>query len=753
MAQKLLKHNRKPLLIAALFLAAALLVYFGANQDDYYSTFLQPDDFTLSENGEALQSERLMLEKGSYTVTVVYTLPDDGGAASGGDGAPEVRIINDLAADAQGNPSPVLASATLDAGQAEAVLTLTLAQTTRGIRVTLIGAEAGVTQVRSDQPVWHDTAFFLLAMLLTGGLLVWQMRREADDAIPESLAWAVCLLAGGVASLPVLRDFLVYGHDLAFHLTRIESIKDGLLSGQFPVRIDPTFLNGYGYASSVMYGEMLLYIPALFRLCGVSMLVSWQAFIVLLNVGTAWLTYRAVRAWTGKAAVGLIAGVVYTLGIYRLMTLFTRAAAGEALAMLFYPLVIVGIAATVWQPKQDMARPRMSGVPWLIIGMTGMLQTHLISLQIAAIGCALFTAVCIILRQTTWKALGRLCAAAGLTVLINLWFLVPLLRFSALDLDIFHQEKLIYLHAVYLPQLFASFVNPYAGMTTFPGTTVEMPLSVGLLLGVGLIGFLFVAYQKREDRLEDPYLYSVGRGAALFAVLALIMASVVFPWTYAYRIPILSKALFAVQFPWRYLGAASALLAVVFAVSAHLLVHRPEHRRLLVLACLLLAILNAAPFIDRSIQGDGQVVVMADKEADFAAKVYLPGDYFMEGTDVDAYLNRAPVPAVVSGGAAITAYEKRYTNLTFAYTADTEATVELPLYAYPVYRAALETGEALALGEGANHILTVTLPRGSGRVTVAYAPPWYFTLADLLSLAALLALSARRLMRRRARHG
>ena len=719
--------------VLLIVLAAMLFVYFAANQDDIYNRAMQPDVFAAMEGDPAaLQSERLMLEKGVYTVTVSYAAKGEATA----------QIINDLVADEFGNPSPVLASVPLDPAQTEAVLKLTLAQTTRGVRVVLLGdVTAGVTVVRSNGPVWRDTMFFMFCILLAGACILRFRYKRKDEILPEGLALIVCLLAGGVASLPVLRDFFVYGHDLAFHLTRVEAIKDGLLSGQFPVRIDPAFLNGYGYASSVMYGDLLLYIPALLRLGGVSMMVSWQAFIVLLNVVTAYLTYRAVKAWTGRAEIGLIAGAAYTLGMYRLMTLFTRAAAGEALAMLFYPMVIVGIAATVWQPKQGNPNmPPVKGMCWLIIGMTGMLQTHLISLQIAAIGCALFTVVCVILRKTTWKALGRLCIAAGITVLINLWFLVPLLRFSALDLDIFHQEKQMYLHAAYLPQLFASFVDPYAGMTTFPGTTVEMPLSVGLLLGAGLILFVFVKYRNRQAQPEDKMLYAAGRGTALFAVLALCMASVVFPWTYVHKIPVLGKVLFAAQFPWRYLGAASALLAIVFAISAYLLLHKSGNGRLLVLVCLLLSILNAAPFIDKAIQGDGQVLVMEDKTADYIGKVYLPGDYFMEGTDVDAYLRRAPVPAVVTGDAQISAYQKDYTNIAFDYTATTETTLELPLYGYPLYRATLDGEQALAIGTGKNHILTVTLPEGEGHVAVGYGKPWYFIFADWVSLGVLVGL-------------
>ena len=158
------------------------------------------------------------------------------------------------------------------------------------------------------------------------------------------------------------------------------------------------------------------------------------------------------------------------------------------------------------------------------------------------------------------------------------------------------------------------------------------------------------------------------------------------------------------------------------------------------LGCLLLSILNAAPLIDAAIQAPDQTVVMADKEADFAAQVHLPGDYFFEGTDVEAYLRRAPVPAVVSGDAALSGYEKDYLHISFDYTSAAGAALELPLYRYPLYAATLNGKEPLMLSTGDNNILVVHLPAGGGRVSVSYSQPWTFTAADLLSLLSLLAL-------------
>ena len=72
------------------------------------------------------------------------------------------------------------------------------------------------------------------------------------------------LIALGLfSSYPLYTFYLQYGHDLLFHLFRIDGIADGLQSGQFPVRLYGNDLNGYGYGVSMFYPELFLYVPAL----------------------------------------------------------------------------------------------------------------------------------------------------------------------------------------------------------------------------------------------------------------------------------------------------------------------------------------------------------------------------------------------------------------------------------------------------------------------------------------------------------
>ena len=66
-----------------------------------------------------------------------------------------------------------------------------------------------------------------------------------------------------LASLPAFRSGTYLGHDLPFHLGRIQAIAEGLAQGQFPVRYEESAWYGYGYICTQLYGNIFLYIPAL----------------------------------------------------------------------------------------------------------------------------------------------------------------------------------------------------------------------------------------------------------------------------------------------------------------------------------------------------------------------------------------------------------------------------------------------------------------------------------------------------------
>ena len=152
----------------------------------------------------------------------------------------------------------------------------------RGLRVT-----ASPLTVRNrlfKLAVFFLAADMLAALMVCGG----RLRIPADRKRRLELLGLLILLSG----IPLMADyFYADAHDLAFHLMRIEGLKEELLNGSFPVRMQTYWLNGYGYPVSIFYGDLLLYIPAVLRIFGVSVLASYNIYVLLINAGTVFISY------------------------------------------------------------------------------------------------------------------------------------------------------------------------------------------------------------------------------------------------------------------------------------------------------------------------------------------------------------------------------------------------------------------------------------------------------------------------------
>ncbi|MCR4907235.1 MAG: hypothetical protein K5985_00265, partial [Lachnospiraceae bacterium] len=83
------------------------------------------------------------------------------------------------------------------------------------------------------------------------------------------------------AILPLFTVNCIGGHDIEYHLLRIEALKEGIKAGLPFLRVNLLFFGGEGYASSMFYPDTLLYFPALLRAFGVGINASFHLFIAL----------------------------------------------------------------------------------------------------------------------------------------------------------------------------------------------------------------------------------------------------------------------------------------------------------------------------------------------------------------------------------------------------------------------------------------------------------------------------------------
>lgn len=570
----------------------------------------------------------------------------------------------------------------------------------------------------------------LFAVLALAALAALALLRWPAATGPQKAALAVlaaCVLA---SSLPVLTPGISYGPDLHFHLTRIQGIADGLASGQFPVRIQPTPVNGKGYATSLLYPDLFLYPAALLRFAGVSLEGAYRFTLLALNALTACLAYLAGRRMLKTTFAALVFSVLYTLAPYRICNLYVRAALGEALAMAFLPTVTLGFWLVLFRRPQ--------GWPVLALGMTGVIQSHLIS----TIFCVAFGGLfCLLnLRRTLEKArLFALVKAVALALGLNLWYILPWMRFSREDFNIFHLQFDVWDYALYPAQLFMTFGSVSGDAVRLGTLEGEMLLAPGLALlaaGGALLLALGLAWTYRQAL---PATARLGGWAAGFAGLSLWLCTNLFPWALAQRLPVLGQKLAVIQFPWRFLTTASLFLALCGgALAAWKLAGLSRRAQALVLTAVFCAAL---------LPSAGQMLQKMEEQPSYAKGLALIEDemydthYFYVGTSAGDLAAR---PRAVTGGAGlqVSGLSQRGNRLEFDWSVAGGQAIELPLTWYPGYAAVDGDGAELACEAGENGILTVQPQSDAGHMTVWYRGLWYFRVGDAISLATAAGLAA-----------
>ncbi|HPG19371.1 MAG TPA: hypothetical protein PLG58_02135, partial [Flexilinea sp.] len=119
--------------------------------------------------------------------------------------------------------------------------------------------------------------------------------------------------------------------DFFFQLSRVEGIVESLKNGIFPARINPFFLNGYGYADGLYYPNVFLYFPAVLRLLGFNAITTYKIFSFVVNFLAILICYLSATNIGKSRYAGLVAATLYGFASYRLIDFMYRCTLGEAL--------------------------------------------------------------------------------------------------------------------------------------------------------------------------------------------------------------------------------------------------------------------------------------------------------------------------------------------------------------------------------------------------------------------------------------
>lgn len=579
---------------------------------------------------------------------------------------------------------------------------------------------------------------FVVFLLIAGAEVLWQIKSRNTKLVQRvresANVWGALLAGVCVASFPCFGYYLPDGFDLNFHLMRIEEIAGELKNLQFPVRMQTEWLGGYGYPVSIFYGDTLLYIPAVLRLIGFPLQTAYKIFLFIVNMFTIGTGYLAIERITHKKWIGIMGGWLYLLLPYRLMCVYVRAGVGEYTAMIFLPLVVLGIYQAL-APNVDKALCKRAWLP-LVIGYSGLLQSHLLSMEIAAFFSLAVCCICWKKAFTPDRLRVWLKTAAG-TLISNLFFLVPFLDYILRDrLTVTEGSSAMRIesHGAFLSQVLSLFSQgDTISLSVAEGLGVgkEMTFSLGIVVWAAcfLAGYWYINLKKQEEASQVGVIVTFG----LFGAMGIWMSTPMFPWDSIE--PLLGKFSFIIrslQFPWRILPVSSILLICMIGILTERLYQYRKMAGMMVGMALAGTSTLCGAYLLSGVVETNNSCYIADA-GDLDPDDVMGGEYLPTGVDIGTLLSDKQCHGE---NATVEEYRKaRDGYIVQVAESGKDASISLPLLYYRGYAAwNAETLERLNCYAGENGRVSVSVPEGmDGEVNVSFRPCWYWRLAEIVS--------------------
>lgn len=228
------------------------------------------------------------------------------------------------------------------------------------------------------------------------------------------------------ACQPYLNNMLIYTHDLGYHLNRIMEISKNLSLKIFPTLIHSGLLNNLGYANSIFYPEIFLYIPAmLMSIFHLHVLTVYKIFLIIITFFTFITTYISAKGIFKKKGSAWLASILYVFALYRLTDIYVRGALGEILSFIFVPLIFYGLYEIIFGENKKW---------WIIsIGLFGVANCHVLTF---AMLIPIILLICLFNCDKIFKDKKKflnLVIAGVIAIILCVGFFIPMFEQKAND--------------------------------------------------------------------------------------------------------------------------------------------------------------------------------------------------------------------------------------------------------------------------------------------------------------------------------
>ena len=579
--------------------------------------------------------------------------------------------------------------------------------------------------------------FLAIAVFAVLDFLIEFRRRILDGRVTKRQQVVFWSLTVGVlvAYFPYLTDYFGVGADTLFHVSRIAWLKETLEQGMsLPVRVQSYWNCDHGYAVSMFYGDLFLFIPALLYGIGFPLMTSYKAFVLILIAATAFIAYHSFYRCMKEQYAALFGSVIYLLMPYHLFSIYNKSAVGEMLAITFLPLIFCGMYLLFTEKiSEDSYKKHKWYIVW---GVSGVLQSHLLSTEMTVVFIVLF---CIVFCKKTFRkeTFLQLLEAAGIALLINIWFWLPLLYM--MNVDRYHLQSIINetiqdrgIFMAEILQLLPQRGGAGAGLVNCEPDQVGVAALILLIVYV-----LWIVNRKEKNKLCSIL--------ASFSLLTIVMSTKYFPWDAVSAIPGVGQFASALQFPGRFMVLAGVFVSMF---AGFFILHIKESGGVLVKAAVgiaaVIAVGSAVYHVNSIAYETGAVYLYEAKNT--GTRNVGNGEYLLEEVGRfarDVYYHEP----IAEDGLEWSDYQQSGTNAELYLENQTEGTlhVEIPLMGYKGYK--LKVSEQaqdvpyITEGVGNHGDLRIAVPAGyQGRISISYAGFPIFHVAEAVSLVTLAAM-------------
>ena len=526
--------------------------------------------------------------------------------------------------------------------------------------------------------------------------------------------WSILLfVCACIFSCPFVSTQYLDRIDVLFHLNRIEGIKEGLLALEIPVRIHGYQMNGYGVADGIMYPDLFLYFPAVLRILGVPIEIAWNVFWIFLIAFGLLISTLGYTLWTNNLRSGVVAAILHSSVL--LYVYIMGQMVGDYPAVMTLPLAFAAMLKIL--------QNEVNAKYWIFfaIAFTVICENHIINTLFVVIAGLL---ACVYYRKAFLNPLQRnsIFKAAGFSLLLNLWHIVPFLYFY----------KNVAFH-INNPPLYESL---HTNSTTL-FLLAKNAFFIGWSIVILTIFFLFRNYQNKK------FVCSV-----IFMVFLVLTDWKYFPWEFIEKNFPLGSFLPNFQLPIRFFSVGLVFLCLF--LGKFLADVLETKRSVIALTGAFIVAFSALyqynvpkyyEYGDLADIGFGTYRKLETLPSYTSKYGVVQEDYLY--ADVDFHKLRNDKGEVYDSNdyksdAVIFDVKKQATRLEFSYIAEHDTKVQVPLFYWKGYEAKNEKGERLYLNSGEHRFMEIEIPKGDGRVFLHYAGLWSFRICDVVSLISLM---------------